>query len=83
MHTLDSVLILMKKRMTAPELLTAAHSLADAASDLLNHLSEVCGPCEDCGKEGCPYDADIRETVELEDFLRQEAGIPDDDKFHY
>ncbi len=77
MHTLDSVLILMKKRMTAPELLAAAHSLADAASDLLNHLSEVCGPCEDCGKEGCPYDAELGESVELKDFLRQEAGIPE------
>ena len=77
MHTLDSVLILMKKRMTAPELLTAAHSLADTASELLNHLSEVCGPCVDCGKEGCPYDAEIGETVELKDFLRQEAGIPE------
>lgn len=80
MHTLDHVLVLMKKQMTAPELLDAAHSLADAASELLNHLAEVCGPCGDCGKDGCPYDYQGGESVELAAFLRQEAGIPEDVK---
>lgn len=54
LHTLDNALVLLRGQMTAPELLTAAHALADLAAELINHLAEVCGPCEDCDKYSCP-----------------------------
>ena len=49
---LDHVIVVLKKRMTAPELLTAVEQLNGVATELLLHLDRVCGPCEEC-KGGC------------------------------
>lgn len=49
---LDHVIVVLKKRMTAPELLTAVEQLQSVASELLFHLYQVCGPCEECA-DGC------------------------------
>lgn len=49
---LDNVIVVLKKQMTAPELLTAVEQLQGVASELLFHLHQVCGPCEDCAA-GC------------------------------
>lgn len=49
---LDHVIVVLKKRMTAPELLTAVEQLNSVATELLLHLDRVCGPCEDC-EDGC------------------------------
>ena len=38
--------------MTAPELLSAVEQLRGVASELLFHLHQVCGPCEEC-PDGC------------------------------
>ena len=80
LHTLDHALVLLKGQMTAPELLAAAHTLAGLAADLITHLSEVCGPCEQCGENSCPYDDLDEAGIDLPDYLRQEAGIPQDAK---
>lgn len=49
---LDNVIVVLKKRMTAPELLTAVEQLNGVATELLLHLNRVCGPCEECA-DGC------------------------------
>ena len=49
---LDNVIVVLKKRMTAPELLTAVEQLNGVATELLLHLDKVCGPCEECA-DGC------------------------------
>lgn len=49
---LDNVIVVLKKHMTAPELLTAAEQLQGVAEGLLFHLHQVCGPCEEC-EDGC------------------------------
>ena len=63
---LDHVIVVLKKRMTAPELLTAVEQLQSVAPELLTaveqlqsvaterllHLDRVCGPCEEC-PDGC------------------------------
>lgn len=49
---LDHVIVVLKKRMTAPELLTAVEQLNAVATELLLHLDRVCGPCEGC-EDGC------------------------------
>lgn len=77
LHTLDNTLVLMKRQMTAPELLTTAHALADLAAELINHLAEVCGPCEDCEKDSCPYNGFEEEAVQVNEYLREAAGISD------
>ena len=77
LHTLDHALVLLEGRMTAPELLTAAHGLAHLAANLINHLSKVCGPCEDCDKDSCPFNDLEEEVVQVNEYLREAAGIPD------
>lgn len=49
---LKGTMVVLKKRMTAPELLTAVEQLQGVASELLFHLHQVCGPCEGCA-DGC------------------------------
>ena len=49
---LDNVIVVLKKQMTAPELLSAVEQLQGVASELLFHLHQVCGPCEEC-PDGC------------------------------
>lgn len=93
LHALDNSIILLKGRMTAPELLAVVQQLSDMASGLLNHLSQVCGPCKSCEdcKSSCPYNDLEDEAVSLPEYLRQEAGIPEgaklcaevDDENHY
>ena len=63
-HALDSAVIVLKKQMTAMELIQAAH------------LAMACGECGEC-EDGCPFD-DLEEgMLELPDYLRREACIPD------
>lgn len=80
LHTLDNAVLLLKGEMTAPELLAAAHALADMSSKLLNHLAQVCGPCENCDKDSCPYNDFEEESVQVNEYLREAAGIPDGSK---
>ena len=78
-HALDGAVVALKGRMTAMELLTAAQSLQALAEELYSHLDKVCGPCEGC-EGGCPY-ADLDDPgIQLPDYLRQEAGIPENAK---
>lgn len=82
LHTLDNAMVLLKGHMTAPELLTVVRQLSSTAAELLAHLAKVCGPCESCAdcKEGCPYNDLGDGAISLPDYLRQEAGIPEDAK---
>jgi len=82
LNTTEGVLVVMKGRMTAMELLTTVERLRSVAGDLLDHLADVCGPCEDCeGCEGsCPYDDLDDEAIKLPGYLRQAVGIPEEAK---
>ena len=74
-HALDSAVGVLKKQMTAMELIQAMDALHRLATELTVHLARVCGVCDDC-EDGCPFD-DLEEGVlELPDYLREEAGIP-------
>ena len=74
-HVLDEVVVVLKRRMTAMELLTAIHQLYQISTELCSHLVKICGFCEDC-EDGCPADALEAEEPSLPDWLRAEAGIP-------
>ena len=56
-HALEKTLVVLKGRMTALELLTAAWSLHRLAVELNGHLAKVCGFCDGCGGE-CPFSED-------------------------
>lgn len=73
-HGREQAIVVMKKEMTAMELVNTIQSLKDLASDLLVHLAKVCGPCEHC-EGGCPCMGD-EQRVRLPEDLLEQAGIP-------
>lgn len=76
----DDAVIILRKKMTAMELIRAVDSLQRLTGELNQHLAQVCGPCEDCSEDGeCPALPERTQTV-LPEELRKEAGIPDDAK---
>ncbi len=74
LHASEDALVVLKQRMTAMELLRAAKSLQKLATDLHVHLAGVCGPCGGCNGD-CPVEDG--DEVDLPDYLREEAGIPE------
>lgn len=79
LHALPSAIVLVKKRMTAMDLLNSMDALSKLAADLTTELFKLCGSCDDCQGEGCPYE-DVDGPIDLPDYLREEAGIPKDAK---
>ena len=73
-HASEDMLVVLRHRMTAMELLRAAKSLQKLAADLHVHLARVCGPCDGCDGE-CPFEGG--DEADLPDHLREEAGIPE------
>lgn len=79
LHALPGAVILLKKRMTVMDMIRAVDALSQISTDLLTALSKICGPCDDCQGEGCPYE-DVDGPIDLPDYLREQAGIPKDAK---
>lgn len=81
LHTFQDVMVILKGRMTAMELLNAAKALQSLSVALHTHLAKVCGKCCDCcGEGGCPAEFREDEGIVLPADLREEAGIPQDAK---
>ena len=78
-HVLDDAIVILKHRMTAIELIRTMYQLVELSADLTGHLTGVCGHCEDCD-DGCPADDLDSKEISLPDYLREEAGIPEDAK---
>lgn len=74
-----SMLMVVKKELTAMDLVNICHQLDQLSTLYMEMLADVCGECDDCSGEGCPFDPN-REGVTLPDLLREEAGIPKDAK---
>lgn len=74
-HALDNTVVVLKRRMTAMELIHAARQLQELSVELHTHLAKVCGFCDNC-EGGCPFDDLGEADIELPDSLRREAGIP-------
>ena len=60
-RTLQDALVLLKRRMSARELIRAAWSLQQLSAELCTHLALHCCPCDGCADDGengrscCPY----------------------------
>lgn len=81
-QALDNAVVILRKEMTAMELVRAIDSLQGTVLDLTQHLTDVCGPCEDCsGSDGekCPADPS-RTTTLIPEEVRKDAHIPADAK---
>ena len=72
----DSAVIILRKGMTAMEIIRAVDSLQRLAVELNGHLAGVCGHCEDCGEDGeCPALPERTQTI-VPEAVREEVGIP-------
>ena len=76
LHVLDNTLVLIRRKMTAYQLLRTVNQLAHLGSSLLTHLVTLCGTCDGC-RSACPFDGPSAASVELPASLREKAGIPD------
>jgi hypothetical protein len=92
----ENVLVILKDKMTAIELIRAIDVLSEIASDLTVVLAKACGVCYNCGDETCGgkdcpaqrvencslcHDLlDESQNIHLPDFVLEEAGIPKDAK---
>lgn len=81
-QVMDDAVVILKKEMTAMELIHAVEALQTLTLELNQHLAVSCGPCEGCdghGGEECPAEPDRTGTV-LPEAVRRESGIPDNAK---
>ena len=77
-QALDDAVVILRKEMTAMELVRAIDSLQSAVLDLTLYLVDVCGPCEDCNGSGggeCPADPSRTATIIPEE-VRKDVCIP-------
>ena len=86
-HTLSGAVVVLKKQMTAAQLIRAAWSLKQLSAELCTELAMLCraGDCSECADEvkGCPYNAlDFTHEIDLPDELLEMAGIPSGAPLH-
>ena len=81
----EGTMILLKRKMTAMDLIKTSQYLHEVASELIVHLAtacgtcgdcEECGPCDDC-EEHCSFNELDDKSISLPDHLRDEAGFPE------
>lgn len=73
---LPDAVVVLKREMTAMELIRAVDGLQHLTVELNRHLAKVCGPCEDCGEDGeCPALPERTRTA-VPESVREDAGIP-------
>lgn len=74
---LEGAIVGMKANMNVMELIKVAEGLKSLSEELIIHLAEICGRCEDCSY--CERYEDYDEII-VPDYLLEEAGIPTDAK---
>ncbi len=73
--------MVLKQRMTAMELIRAAHALHDLSMELHSHLAKICGTCDGCDGS-CTFEDWEKSDIDLPDYLREKAGIPEEAKLY-
>lgn len=61
------------------EVIQAMDALHQLTVDLSVHLARASGPCDGCDGD-CPFDGLDGQEIALPDYLRDEAGIPENAK---
>lgn len=77
LHAGQDVMVLLKPKMSAMELIRAAGALRHLAMELTLHLAKICGPCSDCSEDSCPFEEG---PIRIPGSIREEAGIPQEAK---
>ncbi len=61
-HIIGKSMTLLPGTMTAPDLLHTISALQELEQELCNHLVSVCGECNDCNGDFCPFSLDRRKS---------------------
>ena len=75
-HALPQAIAVLKKQMTARELLAAADSLYQLFLSLLLELLNRCGQCDNCG-DGCPFALERQARLTEEELADLGISLPD------
>ncbi len=76
-HIIGKSMTLLPGTMTAPELLHTISALQELEQELCDHLVSVCGECNNCNGDFCPFSLDQPE-IKLSPEMMEAAGIPQD-----
>ena len=82
-HVADDVVVTLKHRMTAMEIINSVHALNELSNKLLLELAEICGTCDECDEDDdyiCPSELTKVDYVDLTPEVREAVGIPLDAK---
>lgn len=82
-HVADDVIVTLKHRMTAMEMINSIHALSELSNKLILELVEICGTCDECDADDgyvCPGELTKADYVELDSEVRETVGIPADAK---
>ena len=82
-HVADDVIVTLKHRMTAMEMINSIHALNELSNKLVRELEEVCGICNECDEDDdyvCPSGLTKADYVDLTPEVREAVGIPADAK---
>ena len=75
-HALPQAIVVLKKQMTAREVLAAADSLNQLFMAMLSELLACCGLCDGCG-DGCPVELDRQARLSDEELAEMGISLPD------
>ncbi len=74
----DNCILILKKEMTALEIINLVEALEEKADELLEMLIESCSECDDC--ENCGYCDSLGDDFYIPDWAKLEAGLKEDTK---
>ncbi len=77
LYAREGVLVMVKHRMTAMELVSVMDRLYQLVLGLAEYLTDACGHCDDCCGEGnCPGELPADGRISIPADMLREAGIP-------
>lgn len=82
-HVAEDVIVTLKHRMTAMEMIDSIHALNELSTKLVRELAEVCDTCDECDADDeyvCPSGLTKADYVDLTPEVREAVGIPADAK---
>lgn len=78
-HVAEDVIVTLKHRMTAMEMISSIHALNELSNKLAKELVEVCDTCDMCDTDYdyvCPCQFTKADHIDLRPEVREAVGIP-------
>ena len=82
-HVAEDVIVTLKHRMTAMEMISSIHALNELSNKLVKELVKVCDTCDMCDTDYdyvCPCLLTKADHIDLRPEIREAVGIPAESK---